>query len=65
MAWHPWKDSLFCLGTSDGILTLWNTVTQRLVAVREIADTHIDCLTWSELTGELVVSEEMSVSATV
>lgn len=44
-----------CVGTVDGKLTLWNTLNEKLIAMHEEPELHVDYLTWNELTGELVV----------
>lgn len=59
VAWHPWKDSLLCIGMSNGRLALWDAILKKPTAIfsdPESTSSFADCLTWSPLTGELVVS---------
>lgn len=59
MAWHPVRQSYLCLGDTSGVMALWNVSNQTTIAQHKPMikkAVAVYCLTFSELSGELVTS---------
>ncbi|KAF5300981.1 hypothetical protein FQR65_LT19292 [Abscondita terminalis] len=61
LAWHPWQDSYLAIGGGygNGSLSIWNATNYTELGYKSGAENDaisVDNLTWSPLTGELVVS---------
>ncbi|XP_017777028.1 PREDICTED: protein cortex [Nicrophorus vespilloides] len=55
IAWHPFQESLLAVGKFEGEISFWNVSSAKLAAQKNLYS-ECDCLTWNEITGELVVS---------